>query len=243
MCSRAAWKELEALSNQEGSSHCYPFNYVVWVSTVVISKAGWGHALGGLCLCLCVWRMCVWLCVSCVSKSVCVSARLQCLFARLISVCVSEQLQMCCMFKVCVQPVCCPSESLSSWCDWFIVQVWAIWNMFVYLVTEAGISEWFCMFLSWLNFTLTFFSSFTALSFSLHSSPLYSMLIFPPFCSFHLCVPSPDGKLYSATVTDFLAIDAVIYRSLGDSPTLRTVKHDSKWLKGECRTHKQSLCG
>lgn len=43
----------------------------------------------------------------------------------------------------------------------------------------------------------------------------------------------PEGKLYSATVTDFLAIDAVIYRSLGDSPTLRTVKHDSKWLKGE----------
>lgn len=42
-----------------------------------------------------------------------------------------------------------------------------------------------------------------------------------------------DGKLYSATVTDFLAIDAVIYRSLGDQPTLRTVKHDSKWLKGE----------
>ncbi|XP_010612454.1 semaphorin-6A isoform X3 [Fukomys damarensis] len=40
-----------------------------------------------------------------------------------------------------------------------------------------------------------------------------------------------DGKLYSATVTDFLAIDDVIYRSLGDSPTLRTVKHDSKWLK------------
>ncbi|XP_017267832.1 semaphorin-6A isoform X2 [Kryptolebias marmoratus] len=40
-----------------------------------------------------------------------------------------------------------------------------------------------------------------------------------------------DGKLYSATVTDFLAIDAVIYRSLGNSPTLRTVKHDSKWLK------------
>ncbi|XP_052557319.1 semaphorin-6A isoform X3 [Tympanuchus pallidicinctus] len=40
-----------------------------------------------------------------------------------------------------------------------------------------------------------------------------------------------EGKLYSATVTDFLAIDAVIYRSLGESPTLRTVKHDSKWLK------------
>lgn len=89
----------------------------------------------------------------------------------------------------------------------------------------------------------TFFSSFMALSFSLHSSPLYSSSIFPPYCSFLLCVPSPDGKLYSATVTDFLAIDAVIYRSLGDSPTLRTVKHDSKWLKGECRTHKQSLWG
>ncbi|XP_078252437.1 semaphorin-6A isoform X4 [Rhinoraja longicauda] len=40
-----------------------------------------------------------------------------------------------------------------------------------------------------------------------------------------------EGKLYSATVTDFLAIDAVIYRSLGESSTLRTVKHDSKWLK------------
>lgn len=40
------------------------------------------------------------------------------------------------------------------------------------------------------------------------------------------------GMLFTATVTDFLAIDAVIYRSLGDSPTLRTVKHDSKWFKG-----------
>jgi semaphorin 6 len=39
--------------------------------------------------------------------------------------------------------------------------------------------------------------------------------------------------LFTATVTDFLAIDAVIYRSLGDRPTLRTVKHDSKWFKGE----------
>nr|XP_032652524.1 semaphorin-6B-like [Chelonoidis abingdonii] len=37
--------------------------------------------------------------------------------------------------------------------------------------------------------------------------------------------------LFTATVTDFLAIDTVIYRSLGDSPTLRTVKHDSKWFK------------
>ncbi|XP_048352460.1 semaphorin-6B [Sphaerodactylus townsendi] len=39
------------------------------------------------------------------------------------------------------------------------------------------------------------------------------------------------GMLFTATVTDFLAIDAVIYRSLGDNPTLRTVKHDSKWFK------------
>ncbi|KAL4634734.1 semaphorin-6B-like [Arapaima gigas] len=40
-----------------------------------------------------------------------------------------------------------------------------------------------------------------------------------------------DGSLFTATVTDFLAIDAVIYRSLGDSPALRTVKHDSKWFR------------
>ncbi|XP_072346720.1 semaphorin-6D-like isoform X2 [Scyliorhinus torazame] len=40
-----------------------------------------------------------------------------------------------------------------------------------------------------------------------------------------------EGNLYSATMTDFLASDAVIYRSLGESPVLRTFKHDSKWLK------------
>uniref|UniRef100_A0A3Q2YVB2 Sema domain, transmembrane domain (TM), and cytoplasmic domain, (semaphorin) 6Ba n=1 Tax=Hippocampus comes TaxID=109280 RepID=A0A3Q2YVB2_HIPCM len=40
-----------------------------------------------------------------------------------------------------------------------------------------------------------------------------------------------DGSLFTGTVTDFLAIDAVIYRSLGDSPALRTVKHDSKWFR------------
>ncbi|XP_060037937.1 semaphorin-6B isoform X2 [Erinaceus europaeus] len=40
-----------------------------------------------------------------------------------------------------------------------------------------------------------------------------------------------DRMLFTATVTDFLAIDAVIYRSLGDRPTLRTVKHDSKWFR------------
>uniref|UniRef100_UPI00358FC8EE semaphorin-6A-like isoform X2 n=1 Tax=Myxine glutinosa TaxID=7769 RepID=UPI00358FC8EE len=39
------------------------------------------------------------------------------------------------------------------------------------------------------------------------------------------------GKLYSATVTDFLAVDTVIYRSMGDSYPLRTVRLDSKWLK------------
>lgn len=44
------------------------------------------------------------------------------------------------------------------------------------------------------------------------------------------------GDFYSATMTDFLASDAVIYRSLGESsPVLRTVKYDSKWLRGECR--------
>uniref|UniRef100_A0A8C5I3J6 Semaphorin-6B-like n=1 Tax=Gouania willdenowi TaxID=441366 RepID=A0A8C5I3J6_GOUWI len=40
-----------------------------------------------------------------------------------------------------------------------------------------------------------------------------------------------DGSLFTGTVTDFLAIDAVIYRSLGDSPALRTIKHDSKWFR------------
>ncbi|KAJ8274164.1 hypothetical protein COCON_G00087890 [Conger conger] len=40
-----------------------------------------------------------------------------------------------------------------------------------------------------------------------------------------------DGNLFTATVTDFLAIDAVIYRSLGNPPALRTVKHDSKWFR------------
>ncbi|XP_036411072.1 semaphorin-6D-like [Megalops cyprinoides] len=40
------------------------------------------------------------------------------------------------------------------------------------------------------------------------------------------------GNFYSATMTDFLASDAVIYRSLGEgSPVLRTVKYDSKWLR------------
>lgn len=48
--------------------------------------------------------------------------------------------------------------------------------------------------------------------------------------------------LFTATVTDFLAIDAVIYRSLGDSPTLRTVKHDSKWFKGASPGLAATMC-
>uniref|UniRef100_A0A8C1YLB4 Sema domain, transmembrane domain (TM), and cytoplasmic domain, (semaphorin) 6Ba n=1 Tax=Cyprinus carpio TaxID=7962 RepID=A0A8C1YLB4_CYPCA len=40
-----------------------------------------------------------------------------------------------------------------------------------------------------------------------------------------------EGSLFTGTVTDFLAIDAVIYRSLGESPALRTIKHDSKWFR------------
>uniref|UniRef100_A0A3B4A2N5 Sema domain-containing protein n=1 Tax=Periophthalmus magnuspinnatus TaxID=409849 RepID=A0A3B4A2N5_9GOBI len=40
------------------------------------------------------------------------------------------------------------------------------------------------------------------------------------------------GDFYSGTMTDFLASDAVIYRSLGEGrPVLRTVKYDSKWLR------------
>lgn len=101
---------------------------------------------------------------------------------------------------------------------------------------KAGISQWISenvfFILTRLNSLHPFPLLYGSLCFCLHSSPL-SISISPSHCSLRLCVPSPDGKLYSATVTDFLAIDAVIYRSLGDSPTLRTVKHDSKWLKGE----------
>lgn len=49
-----------------------------------------------------------------------------------------------------------------------------------------------------------------------------------------------DGKLYSATVADFLASDAVIYRSMGDGSALRTIKYDSKWIKG---TLEKQHCG
>uniref|UniRef100_A0A3B1KBE0 Sema domain, transmembrane domain (TM), and cytoplasmic domain, (semaphorin) 6Bb n=1 Tax=Astyanax mexicanus TaxID=7994 RepID=A0A3B1KBE0_ASTMX len=52
-----------------------------------------------------------------------------------------------------------------------------------------------------------------------------------PYDPKHANVALFAGNLFTATVTDFLAIDAVIYRSLGDSPALRTIKHDSKWFR------------
>lgn len=111
--------------------------------------------------------------------------------------------------------------------------------MFVHPASDSrNLSGFMCFCLHWTSLPFTFLSP--PLSGSLLTPP--SISIFPPYCSLRCCVPSPDGKLYSATVTDFLAIDAVIYRSLGDSPTLRTVKHDSKWLKGEYGTQKQSRC-
>lgn len=69
--------------------------------------------------------------------------------------------------------------------------------------------------------------------------PVHRSVVALPVSQRAPCPPAPltalsraGGMLFTATVTDFLAIDAVIYRSLGDSPTLRTVKHDSKWFKG-----------
>lgn len=43
----------------------------------------------------------------------------------------------------------------------------------------------------------------------------------------------PEGSLYSATAADFQASDAVVYRSLGSQPPLRSAKYDSKWLRGQ----------
>ncbi|XP_077698398.1 semaphorin-6C isoform X2 [Canis aureus] len=40
-----------------------------------------------------------------------------------------------------------------------------------------------------------------------------------------------EGSLYSATASDFQASDAVVYRSLGPQPALRSAKYDSKWLR------------
>uniref|UniRef100_A0ACB8EV23 Uncharacterized protein n=1 Tax=Sphaerodactylus townsendi TaxID=933632 RepID=A0ACB8EV23_9SAUR len=39
------------------------------------------------------------------------------------------------------------------------------------------------------------------------------------------------GYLYSGTASDIHSSDSLIYRSLGPSPSLRTAKQDSKWLK------------
>lgn len=45
--------------------------------------------------------------------------------------------------------------------------------------------------------------------------------------------PPADGSLYSATVADFQASDAVIYRSLSPGrPPLRSLKYSSRWLQG-----------
>lgn len=45
-----------------------------------------------------------------------------------------------------------------------------------------------------------------------------------------LTVPA-DDRLYSATVADFQASDAVIYRSVR-GPALRSIKYSSRWLRG-----------
>ncbi|XP_053119599.1 semaphorin-6A-like [Hemicordylus capensis] len=50
-----------------------------------------------------------------------------------------------------------------------------------------------------------------------------------------------DGDLYSATASDFMGLDAVIYRSLGDRPRLRTVKQDSRWLEKPYFVHAVEL--
>jgi len=41
-----------------------------------------------------------------------------------------------------------------------------------------------------------------------------------------------NGNFYSATVTDFNARDAAIYRIMGPSKKLRTLQFNSKWLNG-----------
>ncbi len=48
---------------------------------------------------------------------------------------------------------------------------------------------------------------------------------------------TPDGSLYSATVTDFTARDPAIYRMLGPMKPLRTVQYNSRWLNGMDTLH------
>lgn len=45
------------------------------------------------------------------------------------------------------------------------------------------------------------------------------------------CADPTDDRLYSATVADFQASDAVIYRSMR-GPALRSIKYSSRWLRG-----------
>lgn len=187
MCSRAAWKKLEALSNQQGSSDCYPFNYVVWVSTVVIAEAGWGHASGGLCL----WRMCVYVCACkratlafCGARRLYVSAGLQCLcfwrvFARLANYkCLSAYSLFVVHQRVptgCVIHSFSRSES-SETCLCISPQ-------------GAGISGWLHAFLSWLLYKLLTppFMSLCVFRFLSILLPLRlhlsSLLLFLPLCS------------------------------------------------------------
>lgn len=187
MCSRAAWKKLEALSNQQGSSDCYPFNYVVWVSTVVIAEAGWGHASGGLCL----WRMCVYVCACkratlafCGARRLYASAGLQCLcfwrvFARLANYkCLSAYSLFVVHQRVpsgCVIHSFSRSES-SETCLCISPQ-------------GAGISGWLHAFLSWLLYKLLTppFMSLCVFRFLSILLPLRlhlsSLLLFLPLCS------------------------------------------------------------
>lgn len=187
MCSRAAWKKLEALSNQQGSSDCYPFNYVVWVSTVVIAEAGWGHASGGLCL----WRMCVYVCACkratlafCGARRLYASAGLQCLcfwrvFARLANYkCLSAYSLFVVHQRVpsgCVIHSFSRSES-SETCLCISPQ-------------GAGISGWLHAFLSWLTLLSSPFFLF------LYVSLCLSLFVHPPpssSTSFLLIALSPS---------------------------------------------------
>lgn len=86
---------------------------------------------------------------------------------------------------------------------------------------------YFCLFVcfDWLAHLFICFSCVGLWAALIHHASLTVLLFF---------VTHSGGNFYSATMTDFLASDAVIYRSLGGegSPVLRTVKYDSKWLRG-----------
>ena len=46
-------------------------------------------------------------------------------------------------------------------------------------------------------------------------------------------IMTADDNFYTATVTDFTARDAAIYRMMGDATHLRTAQYNSRWLNGE----------